>query len=174
MSRATTAGIFAPGSEQTVRTPPAFIRWVQETFGRIYCDMAALDTNACAGDYYGPDHERLNRRDSLEAKWPKPRRGEWLYCNPPFKLAGQFAAKAVEEGQPTLLLVPASVGANWWRDYVHSHAAVYIVGRLWFVGHKDPFPKDLALVVYKGPHSPRWVYPRLTPAQRGKPQPLDV
>lgn len=47
------------------------------------------------------------------------------------------------------MLVPASVGANWWFTGVHHEADVHFLnGRIKFVGAKDPYPKDCALLLY--------------------------
>jgi hypothetical protein len=52
-------------------------------------------------------------------------------------------------GAKTTMLVPAAVGANWWRDHVHEEASVlFLNGRLTFVGHTSPYPKDLALLLF--------------------------
>ena len=45
-------------------------------------------------------------------------------------------------------LVPAAVGSNWFRGYVHKKALVlFLNGRLSFDG-KAPYPKDCLLAVY--------------------------
>ena len=53
------------------------------------------------------------------------------------------------EGSRILLLVPASIGANWFAEHVHQRAYVLALqGRLTFDGHTQSFPKDLILAVY--------------------------
>src|SRR5882762_6462491 len=40
----------------------------------------------------------------------------------------------VYEQAKTVVLVPAAVGANWWRDHVHQRAnVVFLNGRLCFI-----------------------------------------
>ena len=51
----------------------------------------------------------------------------------------------------TFLLVPASVGSNWWMHWVHQRASVrFLNPRVTFIGHAQGYPKDLALCVYDG------------------------
>jgi hypothetical protein len=46
------------------------------------------------------------------------------------------------------LLVPASVGSNWYRDYVDRYAYVlFLNGRIDFIPG-EPYPKDCMLVLY--------------------------
>ena len=53
------------------------------------------------------------------------------------------------EGAQTIVLVPASVGANWWATLVHNKARVWFMnGRTRFSGHKDYYPKDTSLLLY--------------------------
>jgi hypothetical protein len=41
------------------------------------------------------------------------------------------------------------VGSNWFRDYVNKRAEVRVLNpRLTFVGHEDPYPKDMMLSVF--------------------------
>jgi hypothetical protein len=46
------------------------------------------------------------------------------------------------------MLVPYSGGALWWNKHVMGQGMVYGIPRLTFVGCKDPYPKDLALIAY--------------------------
>jgi hypothetical protein len=55
------------------------------------------------------------------------------------------------------MLIPAGVGSNWWRDYVHNKAMVLLLnGRITFggcppnpkTGKVDAYPKDCALLLY--------------------------
>ena len=52
-------------------------------------------------------------------------------------------------GSRIFLLTPASIGANWFAEHVYGKAHVLALqGRLTFVGHKQPYPKDCILSVY--------------------------
>jgi len=141
-----------PGkSEQVVRTPFEFIDAVVNMFGGFEYDLAALSTNAVGAYYFGPDHRFEYQRDSLEATWPH---GVNCWLNPPYANITPWVKKsAIHVVKASLrtsifLLVPASVGANWYRDWVQPFADVYSVGRMKFVGHEDVYPKDLILAHY--------------------------
>jgi hypothetical protein len=48
------------------------------------------------------------------------------------------------------LLVPASVGSNWYRDFIHERHGVKVLflnGRICFDG-KNGYPKDCMLVLF--------------------------
>lgn len=49
----------------------------------------------------------------------------------------------------TFMLVPASVGSNWYAEHVHGIAHVVALSpRLMFIGETNPYPKDLALLIW--------------------------
>jgi hypothetical protein len=106
--------------------------------------LAAQAHNAVCPYYYSLDEGR----DGLEMTWC----GSLNWCNPPFSKIGPWLEKArssAAQGYTSLVLIPASVGANWWRDHVHRKCDVsFLNGRLTFNGHDKPYPKDLALLVY--------------------------
>jgi phage N-6-adenine-methyltransferase len=136
-------------SEQVVETPPVFVNAVMDTFGFFDYDLAAHAGNAQANIYYEPD-AHPSRLDSLAAEWP---REGLCWLNPPYADIAPWAQKCattVTSGSALriLMLVPASVGANWYRDHVAPFADVYSVGRMKFVGHVDQYPKDLILCQY--------------------------
>jgi len=146
-------------SEQAVGTPRAFLDAVEERFGIIDWDLAATAANAVTGKYLGPGASR--GEDSLAVDWamlPHQSPGRfWL--NPPFGKIAPFAKKCAEQAPAIdgsiLMLVPASVGTNWFAEHVHRKALVLALRpRLTFVGSEDPFPKDLMLCVWG-----RWVVP---------------
>jgi hypothetical protein len=50
------------------------------------------------------------------------------------------------------MLTPASVSTEWFNDSVHGQALVLAIRpRIKFVGHADPYPKDLILSCYGEP-----------------------
>lgn len=139
-------------------TPMVFINAVVKKFGLLTIDLACTRANAKAplGLYHDEDV------DALMVPWAK-------YCmaaisplawlNPPFTNITPWARKCAAEvqlGARTLLLVPASVGANWYWDWVVPYADVYSVGRMVFDDCYDkdgklittPYPKDLILAHY--------------------------
>lgn len=132
-------------SEQAVQTPANFLAAVRRLLKieDFSVDLAASHDNAVVRRFFS---ERVN---ALIQPWNL---GGWNWLNPPFANLAPWVRKAWEEshlGACTAMLVPAGVGANWWRDWVHGRARVLLLnGRLTFVGHKQPYPKDCALLLY--------------------------
>jgi DNA N-6-adenine-methyltransferase (Dam) len=163
-----------PGSsEQDVRTPPEFLAAVVKRLGPIAWDVAATKENAVAARFLGPGSPHAE--NALAASWtslgralvPKveaahaPRGlADWLpiepapilWLNPPYGDIRPWAERASlsrDRGLRLAMLVPASVGANWFSDFVHERARVLALHpKLTFVGHKAAYPKDLILCVY--------------------------
>jgi hypothetical protein len=157
-------------SKQDYSTPDEFIRAVNARFGDLTIDLAATRDNAkvhCgpAPVYIGPGS--CLGGDSLAVKWSTLAPGRW-WLNPPFANIEPWVRKcAAKRPFPTgittrniqdpsfgiYLLIPASVGANWWATHVHNKARVHFLSpRLCFDG-KNPYPKDCALCIYPFEHS---------------------
>jgi len=140
-------------SEQDVGTPRVFLDAVEKRFGPLGFDLAATSKN-CAVDppwHFGPDHVLGHFRDSLVQNWRELNGNLWL--NPPFSNIAPWAEKCSKECADrqawTLLLVPASVGSNWFAEHVADRALVlFLTGRITFVGSTQPYPKDLLLACY--------------------------
>ncbi len=145
-----------PGtSEQVVCTPRAFLA-VEKRFGRLTFDLAATRENNVTGDpdsFFGPGSHLAN--DALTADWMQIA-DETCWLNPEhgmIKGARGFAHKCRVEAACSkikiVMLIPASVATNWFAEEIHGHALVIpIRPRLTFVGHKDPYPKDLMICAY--------------------------
>jgi len=140
-------------STQEVGTPRDFLGAVEARFGRIALDVAANAENAVCPEWFGPG-SRLED-DALTAQagaWEHVEGWSWL--NPPFGGIGAWAERAVDETAAplrarVLMLVPASVGSNWFNRFVRPHAYVLeLAPRIRFVGHPAGFPKDLLLCVF--------------------------
>lgn len=137
-------------SEQVVCTPPEFLYAVRERLGiaQFDCDLAASIDNTICSMFYTEEDSALLHNWSLGE--------DWNWCNPPYGSIAPWVQKAWEEagrGAKTAMLVPASVGSNWWKNWVHNAAHVlFLNGRLTFVGHKTCYPKDLALLLYCKSH----------------------
>lgn len=135
-------------SKQDVETPDSLIRAVERRFGPIVCDLAATAENKKgSGAYIGPE------QDSLVQPWADLHPTGTLWLNPEFGDVAPWAQKCAFEAQlrsgVIAMLVPASVGANWWFDFVHQKAMVLaLTPRVKFIGHTAGFPKDLALCIY--------------------------
>lgn len=146
-------------SVQDVRTPPALLRSVCTFLDieKFDWDLAATRENSVAGPHYFSEAQ-----NALIRSWSVG--GRWCWCNPPYANLDKWARKACLEKwssreagvkSGTVMLVPASVGANWWRDHVHQQALVlFLNGRLTFVGHTTPYPKDCAVLIYSLYHDP--------------------
>jgi hypothetical protein len=136
-----------------------FMRPVEAKFGPLAVDLAASSTNAKAPVWIDEQRNSL----SADVSWSVLEGLLWL--NPPFTVITPWARKCAEEcqlGAQILLLVPASVGANWYWDWVMPFADVYSVGRMVFDDCYDKtgklittvYPKDLILCHY-GPNTGR-------------------
>ena len=136
-----------PGrSKQDYRTPKELLDAVRQGLNitDFYRDLAADATNAVCMTYW------TEKDNSLSKNWHTPK-GQWNWCNPPFAQLKPWVSKACVEGVwgNTVMLVPAGVGSNWWRDWVHKKCMVWFLnGRLTFVGETTPYPKDCALLLY--------------------------
>ena len=140
-----------PGnSKQDYQTPPEFIRAVLD---RLHSESFVWDLAADADNTVVPRCFFSEREDALAQSWANVSTSRWMWLNPPFSIIAPWVEKAWMESQlggaHIAMLVPASVGSNWWRDWVHDKAHVLLLnGRLTFVGHEDPYPKDCALLLY--------------------------
>lgn len=140
------APVQKPGrSKQTYQTPDVFLWAVKRRLGVPFfaLDVAADADNTVARRFYSIDDNGL--RQSWVADG-------WTWCNPPFAHIEPWVQRAFEQsrvGARIALLLPAGVGANWWRDWVHGKAcALLLNGRLTFVGETAPYPKDCVLLLY--------------------------
>lgn len=147
-----------PGkSKQDYGTPDDFMLAVQNKFGEIEFDLAASEENSVHGTKWFSEEE-----DSLKQDWRQLDGVLWL--NPPYANIEPWAKKCSESmgpGRTILMLVPASVGSEWYRYYVEDFAHVLALNpRLTFKGCSAPYPKDCILAVYshglQGFHSWRW------------------
>lgn len=137
-----------PGrSRQDYGTPVDFLEAVALRWGIPDLDLAASPSNTVAERFY------TEADDSLSKPWD----GRRMWLNPPFARIEPWAwncAKWAARGDAhpdarLLFLVPASVGANWFADFVIGKALVLALSpRLTFVGCDQPYPKDCILAVY--------------------------
>jgi len=140
-------------SRQDYGTPQEFITAVERRFGPIVFDLAAHAGNRKSPYYYAPEPDPAAVAvDALAQQWHNAVPcGTLAWLNPPFSDIAPWARKCAVEsslGARIALLVPAAVGANWFRDHVAAHAAIYLLnGRLSFDG-KNVYPKDCLLAVY--------------------------
>jgi phage N-6-adenine-methyltransferase len=131
-------------SKQDYQTPLKLIDRIERELGMTSTfdwDLAASKDNTIAESYY------TEADDSLAQDWSQCK--GWLWCNPPYKTITPWVKKASESNARIAMLLPASVGSNWWRDYVHDKAEVWFLnGRVKFVGATTHSPKDHAVLLY--------------------------
>jgi phage N-6-adenine-methyltransferase len=132
-----------PGrSKQDYGTPRVFLDAVERRFGTIDFDLAAHEENRVCAEFYSPE------QDSLSQSWALPgRRVCWL--NPPFADLDPWARKVAEcrdYMRWTLMLVPASIDAHWYRDHVIGKMMIWGIPRIQFVGTTANYPKALMLL----------------------------
>lgn len=148
-------------SRQDYETPRVFFDAVEARFGRVAFDLAATAANAKAARFFTlePDPGKPGgvQADALHSSWWELSSTGLLWLNPPFANIGPWVKKCWDESQRgarIVVLVPASIGSNWFRDFVHQKAGVIgLNGRITFVGEEQPYPKDCMLLHY-GPHAP--------------------
>lgn len=135
-----------PGkSKQDYGTPPEVLDAIKSELGieDFLLDVAASDGNNVCQTYY------TDEMDGLSNPWTVL---GWAWCNPPYGDIAPWVRKAAYEasrGANIAMLVPASPGSNWWRDYVDGVAYVlWMNGRVKFVGATGLYPKDTAILVY--------------------------
>lgn len=135
-----------PGSSrQDYQTPPEFYKALCVKLGVSQCviDLAASRDNSLCANYYNKEEDALTQSWSFEG---------WAYCNPPFGDIAPWVEKAYVESQKgahVAMLLPASVGSNWYANWGHGKAHVLFVSpRLTFVGCEAPYPKDVMVLLY--------------------------
>lgn len=138
-------------SRQDYSTPEDFIYATKRRLGitEFAHDFAADAGNTKAPTFFDKE------RDALSVpNWADYCRGGWGWLNPEFANIAPWAARCYETkqaGGSIMLLVPAGVGANWFRDYVDGRALVLLLnGRLAFMPDKPKwlYPKDCILALY--------------------------
>lgn len=162
-----------PGqSRQDYQTPPELLVAVCGRLGisTFAFDFAASDANAVAGRYYTAESDALSDHRPWAAQCWAPDTGygvgfTWGWLNPPFARIEPWVEKAAAEaarGLRLAMLVPASVGSNWWREWVEPYAyALHLNPRVTFVGETIAYPKDCSILLYtparlRGAETWRW------------------
>lgn len=141
-----------PGkSKQDYSTPLELLEAVKHRLriGDFAVDLAASTENAVAPFYLTAEEDGLNQswRNAAED-------GEgWCWLNPPYGNIEPWVKKSIIEakefGCKIVMLVPSSVGSQWWKKFVAPYAYIaHLSPRLTFGGCKDPYPKDTSLLLY--------------------------
>ncbi len=133
-------------SVQVVGTPKDFFNALRNKFGRFVVDLAASKHNTKCKTWI------TVKQNTFTIDWSQYKGN--LYLNPPFGKIPKFVKYCVrmaKKGAHIFMLVPASVGANWYRDYVWPNAYVWFLnGRIKFDGHAQGYPKDCMIVEFGG------------------------
>jgi len=132
-------------TKQDYQTDPRLYSPLHQHFGFNY-DLACNKENKLCKFGITPSE------DSLSVDWHLLEGYLWL--NPPFAKIEPWAKKCYEEsleGAKIVMLTPASVGSNWFHDWIYKKAWVrFLNGRLTYVGHKSPYPKDCQISIFDG------------------------
>lgn len=137
-----------PGkSKQDYQTPKEFLEKVKKRFQikDFSIDLAASCDNTVASKYYTITDNALTQPWCVNGI---------AWCNPPYDNITPWVKKAYNESRPDkyqkiLMLLPASVGSNWFRDFVFEKAPVlFLNGRLAFMKDHPTwlYPKDTMLL----------------------------
>lgn len=140
-------------SKQDYATPDDFMTASKSKLGitEFSFDFAADASNAKAAQWWGVQHDSLQQSPET---WLAAAAGGWGWLNPPFKDIDPWSQRCWQVkqlGGRIAFLVPASVGANWFKHFVHGKALVlFLNGRLAFIEGKpdDLYPKDCILCLY--------------------------
>lgn len=137
-------------SKQDYQTPEAFI---QAVLGRLGIADFAYDLAASPENFQSTAGYYNEEQNSLAQNWAESFKYDtWLWLNPPFSDIRPWVEKCWKEseaGAKIAVLVPASVGSNWWQEFVHHKAHVLMLNdRIQFVGAKWVYPKDCGLLLY--------------------------
>jgi len=131
-----------PGlSKQDYHTPKAFLAAVKRRWGidQFAHDFAADASNTVATHFWDEQDDSLSKSPDSWAMaiWRTGMVNPWGWLNPPFGNIAPWASLAMQTGQlggRLFLLVPAGIGANWYRDWVDGYAHVLALnGRLCFI-----------------------------------------
>ena len=142
-------------SRQDYATPSNIIEAVKRRLliDEFLFDFAADADNAKAAMFWGEAEDSLSKSaDEWAVRCRSGHGFGWL--NPPFARIGPWARRCMETkrlGGSVVLLVPAAIGANWYRDYVDGHASVLALnGRIAFMPDRPQwlYPKDCILCLY--------------------------
>jgi len=138
-------------TKQSYETPDNFFEAVNRSLPFAW-DLAASEYNRKCHNFIDESS------DSLTHPWHTLNHRSWLWLNPPFKNIAPWARKCYEEsrlGANVVMLTPASVGSNWFRDRVWKKAlVVFLNGRLTFKGETTCYPKDCMISIFSNSVSP--------------------
>lgn len=145
-----------PGrSKQDYETPKDLLDAIRKRLAirEFKFDFACSMKNKKAPRGWTEKDNSLSRRGRAWAA-ELPNTYDWGWLNPPFANIGVWVRKcnaAMVYDANIALLVPASVGSNWFRDYIWEKNGVTVLflnGRPSFDGIAG-YPKDCMLVLFE-------------------------
>ncbi len=118
-------------------TPWDIFYSIQDSGFPFALDVAASQENAKCMFFY------TAKENALTQRWAIPR-GKFWWCNPDFRLAEQFLAKAYDEmmfGNHGIMLLPPSMETEWFRQGVTEKGlrVLHYPKRIQFI---DPRPLE--------------------------------
>lgn len=137
-------------SKQDYQTPPELLMAVRRYLGirDFSIDLAAARHNTVHPVYFTEDDDALQQSWH---QWTGHDHG-WGWCNPPFAHIEPWVKHASTQmamGAQVAMLLPAGIGSNWFRQWVHLQAFwLALNGRLTFMGQPTCYPKDCILVLW--------------------------
>lgn len=141
------------------QTPISFFGPLQEEFN-IQIDLAANAANRMPGCFwYGPNHPKRTRRDTLALSVDLTSPELWAWCNPPYSrtLQPRFVEFCAIRGRVVMLL-PArtdTITFHRWIWHVEKHKprdgvqVRFVKGRIKFVGAKDAAPFPSMVIIFR-------------------------
>lgn len=160
------AGHNRGNSKQNFATPAIFLAAVKARLQitEFAFDFAAEPSNAVSTCFWD---EAENSLAQPTARWllqlcVGDNTPGWGWLNPPFddiRPWAEMLERLKKAGGRCAFLVPAAVGSNWWYEFVHGTAQVWLLnGRVPFDPDKPHwgYPKDLALCLYAEDHEPHY------------------
>ncbi len=140
----------APDAHDTWATPWDLIAWVQQEFGELVLDAAALPTNTKAPDYITPD------QDALVTPWlTEYTQNGTTWCNPPYgRDAIKFVKRAIEQVnngncKRVVMLLASRTDTKMFQEHIFPNASRihFIKGRVKF-GGKGPANFPSVVIVF--------------------------
>lgn len=125
-------------NKQDWGTPKPFVKYVENMLGHSFdFDLAANSKNKVCKEFIGVRENYLKITFDTRGLC-------WL--NPPYDQTEEFIHKTIENGLPTVVLVPSRTDTDWFsKAFDAANYVRFIKGRIKFVGSDAgaPFPSVL-------------------------------
>ena len=136
------SGLFSSKSD-CWETPQWLFDSLDQEFG-FTLDVCAIAENNKCPRFISP------KEDGLAKPWDGV-----CWCNPPYGGAiarwVEKAAREVERGVTTVMLIPARTDTRWFHDYIKDKAEIrFLRGRIQFVGARNNAPFPSMVVIFRG------------------------